>query len=570
MFGRTVTLLVLVAGASAVAIVSTAAGGAAQTAGFTRVAGSTRTTSSRIKRPLRTSVAPGIGSTALGQIVRAQQTDGTPAAVAVARAEGIKVTPQGARLIVVARPGAAAAAKEAVVVRGGTVEAVAGDLVQALLPLASISAVAADSAVTLVRQPARAVPQAVTVGEEVAALNAAGYTASGFDGTGTKVAIIDLGFTGYAALLGNELPASVTTQDSCGGALTTASEHGTAVAEIVHEVAPGAQLFLICIDSEVTLASAEAYAKAQGIKIVSHSLGWFNTAKGDGTGALGSPDATVADARANGILWVNSAGNSAQIHWSGTYVDDGSGLNLFSVGTNVNQFTLTGGATACIELKWNAWPTTHLDYDLGLYRMSDSTNVASSVIDQFGGTNIPPTEEICYTNPGATANFGVAIGRFDAPSSPRLDLFVLGAGGIQFQTAAGSISEPASSPNALAVGAVCFSGFGLEPYSSQGPNIAGVIKPDISGYDSVSSLTYGAFSGCGVSGFSGTSAAAPGIAGAAALLLQQTPGLTPALLQSKLESFAVDLGAAGKDNLFGSGREALPTLPLKSAVAPTS
>ena len=48
-----------------------------------------------------------------------------------------------------------------------------------------------------------------------------------------------------------------------------------------------------------------------------------------------------------------------------------------------------------------------------------------------------------------------------------------------------------------------------------------------------------------------TSAATPGIAGTAALLLQQNPGQTPAQLQAKIESLGVDLGTAGKDNSFG-------------------
>ena len=51
----------------------------------------------------------------------------------------------------------------------------------------------------------------VVTGEEIAAMNAAGYTNAGYDGTGVKIGIIDGGFAGYAARLGTELPASVTT-----------------------------------------------------------------------------------------------------------------------------------------------------------------------------------------------------------------------------------------------------------------------------------------------------------------------------------------------------------------------
>ena len=145
-------------------------------------------------------------------------------------------------------------------------------------------------------------------------------------------------------------------------------------------------------------------------------------------------------------------------------------------------------------------------------------------------------------------------------------MFVIGTGAIQYRTASGSVTEPASSPNAFAVGAVCWSGFGLEPYSSQGPNIANVKKPDVVGYDGVSNATYGPGTSCGAAGFSGTSASSPGVAGVGALLLQQTPGLTPATLQAKIESYGLDMGAAGKDNSFGSGRVVLPSLPVNTAL----
>ncbi len=60
--------------------------------------------------------------------------------------------------------------------------------------------------------------------------------------------------------------------------------------------------------------------------------------------------------------------------------------------------------------------------------------------------------------------------------------------------------------------------------------------------------------GGGTAAVSGTSFASPLVAGVAALLLSAAPDLTPSELEGLLESTAVDLGAAGRDDDFGAGR----------------
>jgi serine protease len=73
---------------------------------------------------------------------------------------------------------------------------------------------------------------------------------------------------------------------------------------------------------------------------------------------------------------------------------------------------------------------------------------------------------------------------------------------------------------------------------------------------------------------SGTSAAAPLVAGVAALLLGAHPGLSPAQLREVLEASARDLGPAGSDPSYGHGlvqaRDALDALATPGAPTPGS
>jgi putative cell wall-binding protein/subtilisin family serine protease len=481
-------------------------------------------------------------------------------ALDVASEDGLEVVGGKVRLVVEASD--PARASQSIAAAGIEIEATAGDLIQVLAAPGQLEGLIAADGVRYVRPPLPHQADAVA-GQGVVSTNASAWQLAGNTGAGVKVAVIDLGFVGLAAAQASgDLPVSLTTVDYCSGGFSTATEHGTAVAEVVHEMAPDAQLYLICEGTEVQLAQAEAYAKANGIQIVNHSVAWFNSSRGDGSGGPGTPDAIVADAAANGILWVNAAGNYAMSHWSGTFADDGAGWTLFVPGSDYNQFYLPAGAGMCADLKWDSWPVTSQDYDLYVFRSSDGAYLYS--INAQTGSQ-PPTEHLCFTNTAASQWFFVAISKYSATATPRFDLYVASADvslELQYQVAAGSVTEPASSPATLAVGAVCWQGTTIEPFSSQGPTIDGRIKPDLSGPDQASSFTDGAFAGCYPwTGFAGTSAAAPHVAGAAALVKSANPTFTVAQIKSYLETNARDLGTTGQDNVYGSGLLFLPSPP---------
>jgi len=65
---------------------------------------------------------------------------------------------------------------------------------------------------------------------------------------------------------------------------------------------------------------------------------------------------------------------------------------------------------------------------------------------------------------------------------------------------------------------------------------------------------YSTMPGGGYDYLSGTSMACPFVAGAAALILSQNPGMSPEEIKTQLEETAVDLGISGFDSIFGYGR----------------
>ena len=124
----------------------------------------------------------------------------------------------------------------------------------------------------------------------------------------------------------------------------------------------------------------------------------------------------------------------------------------------------------------------------------------------------------------------------------RLDLFGkntdlenVGAG----SSPAYSISKPGDANGAFTVGAVNYKDDKLEPYSGQGPTFDGRRKPDIAGLARVSTAAYKG------EPFFGTSAAAPHVSGAAALVFGAQQGATNDQVRAFLEKNAKDLEEAG-------------------------
>ena len=442
--------------------------------------------------------------------------------------------------------------EESLSLYGATVEAVSRHLIRAKIPISKLVEIAENVAgISYIRLPLTPLAGSVT-SEGVALTNADDYHSSGYEGRNTRVAIIDLGFFGLESVQNaGELPSEVMTRDFTGTGLTTGLWHGTEVAEIVYDMASQAQFYLIKVGDEVDLENAKDYCITEGVDIINHSWGWPNTNFTDGTGLVCD---IANEARSYGILWVNAAGNGARMHYQDQFTDtDGDGWHEFTPGDETNDIEANGSLDIIVFLTWDAWPTTDQDYDLYLYD-SGFNLVASSTNTQTGTQ--PPTEKIVYT-PSTAGIYHIMVKKSNATENEELKIFMHGYD-LEYATSAHSIWPPADAVGAMSVAAINQADWETGPqesYSSQGPTNDGRIKPNISGPDGVSVYTR-------VVGPSyGTSFASPHVAGGASLLLSKYPGFTAAELQSALESWAIDMGLPGKDNIYGWGRLNLLLVP---------
>jgi hypothetical protein len=525
------------------------------------------------RRPL--SQNPKLGS-ALNQLVEARSSAGLAKAQAFAEAHAMILKGDRVQVeLIVVQDVAISDLITAIEAVGGEYQGHYQTLVQAIVPIKALESLAQRPDVRLIRDPIRAAPlESGLVGavntEGLGPSNGSYWHTRGFTGVSVKIAVVDIGFENYTSLLGSDLPASVVARDYTGTGMG-GDTHGTACAEIVHDMAPSAALYLSKIDTPVELADAVNDLISNDVDIISMSLGWPLDGPGDGTGYLAD---IVSNARANGILFVTAAGNDAEMHWSGSFSNDGNGRHLWASGQNINYFgpghtsscyVIPAGYPILVALRWDDWTAVNQDYDLELYRWTGSSwsFVTGSYNDQAG--SYPTPEEIVATYAPYTACYGVVVVRHSATRNVCLSLTAPVAH-LDEWVPARSLRFPADSPAAMAVGAVdVIPPYDLESYSSQGPTFGsggtcsgGATKPDIAGYTNVSTVSYG------VGEFNGTSAATPHVAGGAALVKQAFPNYSVSQLQNYLESQAIDLGASGTDNLYGSGRLYLADPPNSS------
>lgn len=482
------------------------------------------------------------------ELSRIADDKGVGAALDFASGRGMDVDEGRVTLVIeAADAGGPGEASSAARMSGAIIQAASGNLIQVSVPVDAVGRLVSDPAVAYVREPFRATP--VAVSEGVADIGALGWQAQGLDGSGIKLAVLDLGFSGYQQRIAEgELPAGVTAMSfRADGDITAAGEvHGTACAEIAHDVAPGAQLYLVNFSTDVELANAVDYLISEDVDVISASWSFFSIFRGDGQGPIND---IVAGAVDSGIFWANASGNSARSHWSGSFNDsDADSWTEFAPGDEGNDIYATSGSRVDVYLTWDRWPQTDQDYDLYLFWSGNPNNPVAASEGWQGGSQ-EPAEELHYiVPPGHGGTYWVGIYSYSTSGDASFKLYTTPYD-LQYQVPKGSLGgQPTDSPRVMTVGAVPVGSTTLESFSSRGPTVDGRIKPDLVAPDRVSTVSYG------VTGFWGTSAAAPHAAAAAALVREVWPGFGTAEVQAELEARATDLGDPGKDNMFGAGK----------------
>src|SRR3989344_3868036 len=434
---------------------------------------------------------------------------------------------------------------------GGTLGFSSNNLHEVVLPGGKLSQLIGRlPSAYVVRFPYPHQALAVT-GQGVALTGAGDMQTLGQNGAGIKIGIIDLGFTGLSTSQSKgELPVNLSIVDYTGTG-NNGTDHGTNVAEIVYEMAPGASLYLAKIDTEVQLSQAVTAMAAAGVKVINLSVAWFGAAFYDGTG----PICDIANAaNTAGMQWVNAMGNHRYMHYLGTFADANADLrHEFATGQNYNTMSLTAGSAVTLMLNWKAYPQTTVDYNLYLYNGNPDaggTQVASSTNKQSGngGSWYPtPHEQIDHT-PSTTGTYYIVVKKVSSSTANLpLTLFSSSAN-LVTRTYASSIVQPADCANVIGAGATNLSDV-AESFSSEGPTPDGRAKPDVAGPDRVQTSLTG--------NFAGTSAASPHVAGAVALLMAQNPGLSLTQIKWLLTSTAKDVSTPGYDYRTGYGRISL-------------
>ncbi|MBI2820085.1 MAG: S8 family serine peptidase [Acidobacteria bacterium] len=420
------------------------------------------------------------------------------------------------------------------------------NLVQAWVPYAQIEAVARLPFVLRVRRPEYARLHTGSITSEGDSILRADLvrTNLGITGLGVKVGVISDGANDAAsAQATGDLPAAISLWGSCNPAFTgTTCNEGTAMMEIVHDLAPGAELGFGCVATSLDFIQRVADLKDWGAQVIVDDVGFY----GEPYFEDGAVAGAYAAALTQGIVMVTSAGNDATRHYQGMFTNNGSGVHLFSFGNPTMRIETFPG-NVFVFLQWSShWESPSDRFQVCL------TDLDGLVV-YFCGDASPthPISVLGFTCLGPTHCVGHLRVHRVSGVPQTLEMFIFGPYLVEYQVPSDSITGHAAVPGILAIGAShAFTPLDVATFSSQGPSTVyfptfqARATPALTAVDAVEVTGVGGFG----SPFYGTSAAAPHVAGVAALLLEAKPSLTPQEVASAMQNTARDIVQFGNVN----------------------
>ena len=216
-----------------------------------------------------------------------------------------------------------------------------------------------------------------------------------------------------------------------------------------------------------------------------------------------------------------------------------------TVGVAPDAYWMAAGVTDCPGASYPS-----MNIAAYQWAMDPDTNAATM--------NMPDVISCSWQDPTATDQCTSSIYRTTLTAVEAAGIAVVFSAGNSGPSAS-TITPPKNinldSVNVFCVGSVNGTTLAISSFSSRGPSICGgvgtlLIKPEVCAPGESIRSTW---SGTTYSSISGTSMAAPHVAGCIALLKQAAPGMTGRQLKAILFSTATDLGTAGEDNNFGKG-----------------
>lgn len=471
--------------------------------------------------------------------------------------------------------------------------------VQALMPIDALDTLAALPQVSTIVPALGAVTNKVDTSEgDVAHATASARAQYSVTGAGVTVGVLSDGVDTLAARQASgDLPNSPQLTVLSGQAGT--GDEGTAMLEIVHDLAPGAKLiFATAFEGDAEFAQNIIDLQAAGCDVIVDDVSYLAEAVYQDD-IIAQAVNTVTNL---GALYFSSAGNDGNLtngtasNYEGDYAgandatlkslieQEGSNatwLDVHTFATGVRSNRLTSDPTSWVTLQWSdPFAASTNDYDLFLINNAQTNLQAYSTASQSGTQ--PPLEALDLST-GSQTNSRLVIARWSGSaramrlSTHRATLAVQTTGEVWGHSAAVNAFAVAAVRASTAMGGV-FTGGAANPveyFSSDGPrrvffqpngtpltpgnfllSNGGVLrnKPDLAAADGVSTATPG------FNPFYGTSAAAPHAAALAALLLEKRPdikALSDASASSTFRTIAnastLDIESAGFDVNSGAG-----------------